>query len=581
MLRLFIALATLLVIPAIGAGVSFAILHDFQEKLKSQHGAEVSLFYIYQFLGSGKAGDDFRNVALLVDGSVITALIGLSVLISFFVTARIARYSRSLFSFAFLGQIWVVLPLLALQVLLQGCVLTGSVYYGEVYFTQRVHYGVIVMLGIGALTGAAFFIGALLKFFERIPMGSAATILSRETSGRLWIIVDDVARKVGAKAPTNIIAGIEPTFYVTSSDIKIPRESKTLTGETLYISLPMLRFMSEGEFKAVIAHELAHFSGEDTIYSRRFAPVFKSFDDTLSNLASTGSSGLAALPAGAVLGFGAEQFHLAVAGISRNREFRADKISADSSSPDMLARSLFKISVLSQYWHQAVKKASNEKLESGYICSNLSAVSTFGIKVFLTKDKYPMLAEAVLDAKLAHPTDTHPSVRERLLALKVNPNDLLNDLFDLPKSPAIAILDDYRTLEKAATLVEHGNQLSLGAKVADNESLDNITNGLYLLLVWIAWGHGEPGGERIPVIESMGKSLHDDFDAFIFRTLCDEPVSDEVAKGLLSAFAVTLDEARRSALRNSLNYILQTGGNSDREAEMADMVAEALGGENS
>jgi hypothetical protein len=49
---------------------------------------------------------------------------------------------------------------------------------------------------------------------------------------RLWQFVRDIAAKMNAKAPDNIIAGIEPSFYATEVKIKTPQ--RHLKGETLF-----------------------------------------------------------------------------------------------------------------------------------------------------------------------------------------------------------------------------------------------------------------------------------------------------------------------------------------------------------
>ena len=48
-------------------------------------------------------------------------------------------------------------------------------------------------------------------------------------------------------------------------------------GRVLYLPLPYMAFLDRAQVSAVIAHELGHFTGEDTGYSLRFAPIYRSF----------------------------------------------------------------------------------------------------------------------------------------------------------------------------------------------------------------------------------------------------------------------------------------------------------------
>ena len=52
----------------------------------------------------------------------------------------------------------------------------------------------------------------------------------------------------------------------------------------LYLPLPYMAFLDRAQVSAVIAHELGHFTGEDTGYSLRFAPIYRSFLDSIFSI---------------------------------------------------------------------------------------------------------------------------------------------------------------------------------------------------------------------------------------------------------------------------------------------------------
>ena len=62
-----------------------------------------------------------------------------------------------------------------------------------------------------------------------------------------------------------MIAGIDDQFFVTEHPVTI--QHADWKGRTLFVSLSLLRTMPEDETRAALAHELAHFSGNDTYYT--------------------------------------------------------------------------------------------------------------------------------------------------------------------------------------------------------------------------------------------------------------------------------------------------------------------------
>lgn len=62
-----------------------------------------------------------------------------------------------------------------------------------------------------------------------------------------------------------LVVGLTPTFFVTEADVHCI--GGTVTGRTMYLSVPLCRILTVEELSAVIAHELGHFRGEDTVCS--------------------------------------------------------------------------------------------------------------------------------------------------------------------------------------------------------------------------------------------------------------------------------------------------------------------------
>ena len=93
---------------------------------------------------------------------------------------------------------------------------------------------------------------------------------------------------------------------------------------------------------AVIGHELGHFRGADTAYSRKFAPVYSGLSHAIDTLQDEdkGADSLAKLPAISMLSLMLALFARNERRISRDREFGAYAVGVRVFSPEALATSI-------------------------------------------------------------------------------------------------------------------------------------------------------------------------------------------------------------------------------------------------
>ncbi len=113
----------------------------------------------------------------------------------------------------------------------------------------------------------------------------------------------------------------------------------------------------------------------------QFAPVYAGLGKALGAIATDedeGASGLAKLPAIAMLSYLYEIFATNVARISRDREHKADEAGAAVGSPMSLSTALIKVTLYSGLWGHA-RKQNVERLNQGKIANDLeSCVSRYG-----------------------------------------------------------------------------------------------------------------------------------------------------------------------------------------------------------
>jgi len=209
------------------------------------------------------------------------------------------------------------------------------------------------------------------------------------------------------------------------------------------------------ELKAIIAHELAHFTGNDTVYSRWFYPIYRGTSSALIDMANVGASGsnnvawasLALIIPMRVLRVYLEIFARIENHIGRQRELRADYFAAKASSSTIMASALIKAHVYGALWHQVLEKWIVDALNEDKVFRNISEVFA---STFLSEKS--LLQEIAQDSSthLTHPTDTHPSLRERLNALSEN---RIEDL-GIEGETAASLFSNLSSLEEKLTEYE-------------------------------------------------------------------------------------------------------------------------------
>jgi Zn-dependent protease with chaperone function len=299
-----------------------------------------------------------------------------------------------------------------------------------------------------------------------------ALTVNVDQAPKLFEMIKNLCVELKTSMPNNIVLELGRNFFVT--DAKVIAFDGQYDFRTLCISAPLLHVLSLEEFKAIIAHELAHFTGDDIVYSRRFYPVYRGTTVALNDMASVGSSGsensvwmrLALIIPMWILGSYLKLFAEIERGISRVRELRADSIGAKVSSTSTMASALVKVYTYGELWDQMSEKWIVEALNEGKVFSNIS--NSF-VQAFTPEES--LLKEIAQDSssRLTHPTDTHPSLNDRLAAL--NEGKILE--LKPPNESAESLFFDLGSLEEKLT----ENETSLIAHYhpgVDQEKLQKV-----------------------------------------------------------------------------------------------------------
>ncbi|QGM45692.1 M48 family metallopeptidase [Methylocystis heyeri] len=204
-------------------------------------------------------------------------------------------------------------------------------------------------------------------------------------------------------------------------------EDKVVEGRTLYLPLPTLLLLSPGQFGSVVAHELAHFAGEDTEYSLRIAPNYASMSRSLSAFSGDApdddkrsplSTLFVTLPAifqGVLL---IDLFHGAVQRWSRARELEADAAASKLFGPEVVATALLRFCAFAPLLGKALQQIVEEGAESEDLVRDFAKA----IREAPAQD-----AQALLSVETPHPFDSHPPMSARIEALGLKADEALLD----------------------------------------------------------------------------------------------------------------------------------------------------------
>ncbi|WBV44890.1 M48 family metallopeptidase [Pseudoroseomonas cervicalis] len=293
----------------------------------------------------------------------------------------------------------------------------GQVGRGEIWLAIMAG-----MLGLGALTMLGRALRQLrtaLALFEPEPLPLIGRCLDETAAPGLWRELRGLATRSGAALPDQLVLGLTDGFFVTSGEILLQPEQRRLRGRTLHVPLPLLAALDRAEALSIIGHELGHFSGADTEYSRRFAPIYAGVARSLDAVAQHQADNLSLLTRPALMlgEFVMRQFDHAVHHWSRQREFAADGVGAWLTSPQAAASALLRSAALAQPLHDALVQAVQAGPEAApdLLAATLERVPATALDEPLRH----------LEERQPHPTDTHPPASQRLAALGEAPSPAL------------------------------------------------------------------------------------------------------------------------------------------------------------
>ncbi len=321
--------------------------------------------------------------------------------------------------------------------------------------------------------------------------------------------------------------------------MKVLGEGNILKGETLFLSLPLARIFTVEEMKAVIGHELGHFRGKDTYYSRKFSPVYSGLIhavNAMKNGETEGdASGIAKIPAVVLLSYMVDVFHRNVSSIGRVRELEADKAAAEVAPPAALATSLLKISLYANAWNE-LQEALIARLEQGKMTRNLSKLFASAVKYDIKSEDFSDVLSDIAEENISHPTDSHPPTGVRIQNLGVAMESFDKSLLVTPEESGAQLIENYKNIEERLTGFQQHYYVALGVQVPEEE-IDDRAFIVAALGAHMVLADKKIEQEEIDNAEAAGIALNEDFDRIEFREYCHYPEMLPSVEELLAAVA--------------------------------------------
>lgn len=291
----------------------------------------------------------------------------------------------------------------AIETMVQGTLAVWLSFWVTAFFFHVYVVKIIVLVAVAALYASWHVIRAIFVAPPPPPAVEAVRV-PEERAAALFARVRELCARVGTEAPTNLLAGVDDNFFVTESPL--PIVDGVAEGRSLYVSLALLRVLDREETDAVLAHEMGHFVGGDTAFTRRMAPRLSASVRYLQALQD------ALPPVFYFMRAYFAAFDLALLRTERDREFAADGLAARTVSGAALARALVKIAAYSNYRTRV--EATLFQHDRAHDSLSIASRIAEGFAAYASGDDF---ARDMRGTATPHPFDTHPALDARMDAV--------------------------------------------------------------------------------------------------------------------------------------------------------------------
>ncbi len=349
---------------------------------------------------------------------------------------------------------YILLILSAFLVILIGSAIIFLVYYIPAHFFNRIYGGLILMVGIGIGVGVVTMICGILKSLLPSKSFHPAIIINQEEHPEFLSFLNNLCDSMKTDLPDAIILHCEPTFFVQQGRINTFNGYKK--GRILAIGMPLLEYLSINQLRGILAHEFAHFTGNDTLYSAHIYPVYKSTINVIKNLtlyisqpdddSYRNNKAAIALPLILplfILNLYYNKFHTSNMKRSREREKRADIIASSLCGSESFKTGIMNVVTISRVFEENTAKKIIELHNMGQMFTNYYRYfgENISSEVIDTANQYLQKELEVV----TYTSDSHPALKDRLASI-IDVGENYNDT-----ECSISLFNSIEKIEEALT----------------------------------------------------------------------------------------------------------------------------------
>ena len=270
------------------------------------------------------------------------------------------------------------------------------------------------------------------------PLGIEKT---EDEEPELFALIRDVADRTDTRPPDQVFIAPDTGIGVreTGGILGLPIGSKRV----LMIGLGGLQALTMDELRGILAHEMGHFRRGDTAAQRFIARVPMSVGTMLGGIRS-GTSWWFVNPIYWYLYLFVHLYMVLVSAMSRQQEFDADRLAAETYGSDVFASGLQKVVVESIFFEHAILDGARGLMAEGKALINAFETHRDMAQEVPTEDREGLLAEVM--AEKSGVFASHPTLRERLEAVQAIPPAASADA-----RPASDIFQDRKVTEEEQT----------------------------------------------------------------------------------------------------------------------------------
>lgn len=281
-------------------------------------------------------------------------------------------------------------------------------------------FGVYLLFGFvifGMLIGLLVSLIGVLSIIFKKKQVEPAIVLNVNNHPRLRSFLEELIGKMNTQMPHSILLHAKSTFFVRDGKQKVL--NGVAKGRVLSISMPLLHVLTVDELRWVLAHELAHLTGKDRLFTQLVLPVYKGavrYIETIDSVRHYKGRklGLLSIPfilPNLIMKAFVKWFYHVNKNISRIREFRADSVSTELCGTNTFCSALTKIVGYSQITDEVIDQKIGDKLNAGYVYQNYYIDYRNQLETF--KKKTEAYIEKVR-TDVEDSNSSHPSFSNRL-----------------------------------------------------------------------------------------------------------------------------------------------------------------------